>query len=32
MYQVGNKIKIKVVGANKDTRMIDFEVVDGSNK
>ncbi len=32
MYQVGNKIKIMVVGANKDTRMIDFEVVDGSNK
>ena len=31
-YRIGDEIRIKVVNANKDTKMIDFEVVDGNNK
>ena len=32
MYQIGKCVKIKVVNASKDTRMIDFEVQDGDSK
>ena len=30
-YRLGDEVHIKVVGANKETRMIDFEVLDGNN-
>ena len=32
MYQIGKCVKIKVVNASKDTRMIDFEVHNGDSK
>ncbi len=32
MYRIGDKVKIKVVNANKESRLIDFEVIDGNNK
>lgn len=31
-YRIGDEVKIKVVNANKEARMIDFEVIDGNNK
>jgi len=31
MYKIGDEIKIKVVNANKDTRIIDFEVYNENN-
>ena len=31
-YTIGNKVRIKVVGANKKNRTIDFEVTDGNIK
>lgn len=31
MYRIGDCVKIKVVGANKETCMIDFEVLNGNN-
>ena len=31
-YTIGDKVRIKVVGANKDSRTIDFEVIDGNIK
>lgn len=32
IYRLGDEVKIKVINANKDTRMIDFEVIDGNSK
>lgn len=32
MYHIGDEIKIKVVNANKEMQMIDFEVIDGNSK
>ena len=31
MYQIGNKVKVKVVAASKATAMIDFEIVEEKN-
>jgi ribonuclease R len=31
-YQIGDEVKVKVVGANKNDRTIDFEVIDGDSK
>ncbi len=31
-FQIGNTVKIKVTGASKEARMIDFEVIDGNSK
>ena len=31
-YRIGDEVKVKVVNANKEMRMIDFEVIDGNNK
>lgn len=31
IYRIGDEVKVKVINANKDTRMIDFEVIDGNN-
>ncbi len=31
MYKIGDCVKIKVVNANKEARMIDFEVINGNN-
>ena len=31
-YTIGDKVRIKVVGANKDSSTIDFEVIDGNIK
>ncbi len=31
-YRIGDEVKIKVVNASKETKMIDFEVIDGNNK
>ena len=31
-YTIGDKVRIKVIGANKDSRTIDFEVIDGNIK
>ena len=31
-YTIGNKVKIKVVGASKEARTIDFEVINGNSK
>jgi len=30
-YRIGDEVKIKVINANKEMRMIDFEVVNGNN-
>ena len=32
MYRIGDEVTIKVTNANKDMRIIDFEVIDGNNK
>jgi ribonuclease R len=32
MYQIGNKVKVKVTNANKNAMMIDVEVLDGNSK
>ncbi len=32
MYHIGDEVKVKVIGANKATRTIDFEVLDGDSK
>ncbi len=31
-YQIGSKVKVKVVNANKEEKTVDFEVVDGNSK
>ncbi len=31
-YQLGDSVKIKVIGANKEEKTVDFEVIDGSSK
>ncbi len=31
-YTIGDKVKIKVVGASKEARTIDFEVINGNSK
>ena len=31
-YQIGDEVTVKVVGANKEDRTIDFEVIDGDSK
>ena len=31
-YQIGDEVKVKVVGANKMEKTIDFEVIDGNSK
>ena len=31
-YRIGDEISVKVINANKDMRMIDFEVIDGNNE
>ena len=31
-YKIGDEVNIRVINANKDMRMIDFEVIDGNNK
>jgi ribonuclease R len=32
MYKIGDEVKIKVINADKNTKMIDFEVIDGNSK
>jgi len=32
MYRIGDEVTIRVINANKDMRIIDFEVVDGNSK
>jgi len=32
VYRIGDEVTIRVINANKDMRMIDFEVVDGNSK
>ena len=31
-YQIGDEVTVKVIGASKDDRTIDFEVIDGDSK
>ena len=32
IYKIGDEVKIKVVNANKEAKLIDFEVIDGNSK